>query len=105
MKTKIKKLIENQDISEIIKKGLVALFIRVMGFLAGYVFIFYIVNLYGAETQGRLALSFSFMIIGALFCRLGADTHFVKIFAIENNYDNAKGIYFKILPFVFGLTF
>ena len=87
------------------KKGLVALFIRVMGFLAGYVFIFYTVKLYGAETQGRLALSFSFMIIGALFCRLGVDTHFVKIFAIKNNYDNAKGIYFKILPVVFGLTF
>src|SRR5690606_24222789 len=86
------------------KKGLVALFIRVLGFLAGYVFIFYTVKLYGAETQGRLALSFSFMIIGALFCRLGVDTHFVKIFAIKNNYENAKGIYFKILPFVLGLT-
>ena len=86
------------------KKGLVALLIRVLGFLAGYVFIFYTVKLYGAETQGRLALSFSFMIIGALFCRLGVDTHFVKIFAIKNNYDNAKGIYFKIVPFVLGLT-
>ncbi len=104
MISKIQKAISNQDLSELMKKGLVALLIRVLGFLAGYVFIFYTVKLYGAETQGRLALSFSFMIIGALFCRLGVDTHFVKIFAIKNNYDNAKGIYFKIVPFVLGLT-
>ncbi|MGG5485942.1 flippase [Gaetbulibacter sp. PBL-D1] len=104
MKEKALKTIANKDLSEIMKKGLVALFIRILGFIAGYIFIFYTVKLYGAETQGRLALSFSFMIIGALFCRLGVDTHFVKIFAINNNFDNARGIYFRIFPFVFWIT-
>lgn len=88
----------NQDFSEIVKKGGIALAIRIMGFLAGYLFIYLIVHFFGAETQGRLSLSFSIMIIGSLFCRLGVDVNFVKVFAIKNNLENARGIYHKIIP-------
>lgn len=90
----------NSDITEVFKKGGVALAIRMLGFLAGYLFIYFTVRYYGAETQGRLALSFSMMIIGALLCRLGVDINFVKVFAIEGNLENAKGLYFKILPII-----
>ncbi|MGJ5642996.1 flippase [Formosa sp. S-31] len=100
----LKKIQENQDFSEVLKKGIVALLIRVMGFLAGYIFIYYTVKFFGAETQGRLALSFSFMIIGSLFCRLGIDISLVKVFAIEGNLDNAKGVYFKLLPYILALS-
>lgn len=100
----LRKIQNNQDFSEVLKKGIIALLIRVVGFLAGYIFIYYTVKFFGAETQGRLALSFSFMIIGALLCRLGIDINFVKIFAIEGNLEHAKGIYFKIIPYVFGLS-
>jgi O-antigen/teichoic acid export membrane protein len=100
----INKILKNQDFSEVLKKGIIALLIRISGFLAGYIFIYYTVKYFGAETQGRLALSFSFMIIGSLLCRLGIDINFVKIFAIKGNLENAKGIYFKILPYVLALS-
>ena len=86
------------DFSEVLKKGGTALLIRMLGFLSGYLFIYFTVKLFGAETQGRLSLSFSIMIIGALLSRLGVDINFVKIFAIPNNFNNAKAIYFKTLP-------
>jgi len=90
-----------EDINELLKKGGAAFFIRIVGFLAGYLFIFYTVKLFGAETQGRLSLSFSIMILGSLLCRLGIDINFVKIFAISDNFENAKGLYFKIAPLFF----
>ncbi|WP_417619331.1 flippase [Oceanihabitans sediminis] len=101
---RLKGILENNDYSEVLKKGFIALVIRVLGFLFGYLFIYFTVKLFGAETQGRLSLSFSFMIIGSLFCRLGIDVNFVKIFSTPNNFNNAKGIYFKTVPLVFGLT-
>lgn len=101
---KSSKIIKNKDLSEVFKKGSVALLIRVLGFIAGYLFIYYTVKFFGAETQGRLTLSFSFMILGSLLCRLGVDISFIKVFAIQGNLHNAKGIYFKITPFIFVLT-
>lgn len=86
------------DIFEVVKKSFIALLIRALGFLSGYLFIFLTVKYFGPEVQGRLSLSFSFMIIGSLVCRLGVDVSFVKIFAINDNFENSKGIYFKILP-------
>lgn len=92
----------SQDIEELVKKGGAAFLIRIVGFLAGYLFIFYTVKLFGAETQGRLSLSFSVMILVSLLCRLGIDINFVKIFSINGNFENAKGLYFKIAPlFIF----
>ena len=101
----INKILKNNDISELIKKGGISLLIRIIGFIAGYIFMYYTVKFFGAETQGRLSISFSFMIFGSLICRLGIDTNFVKIFAIKNNLENAKGIYFKMFPYVLFITF
>lgn len=75
-----------------------------LGFLGGYLFIYFVVKYFGAETQGRLSLSFSVMILSSLVCRLGIDTHFVKVFALEDNINNARGIYFKLLPYLFLAT-
>jgi O-antigen/teichoic acid export membrane protein len=82
----------NRDFSEVLKKGSVALIIRIFGFVSGYFFIYYTVKFFGSETQGRLNLSFAFMMIGALICRLGLDIHFVKIYSIQNNLINSRGI-------------
>jgi len=95
----------DKDFTELLNKGGIALLIRIAGFIAGYLFIFYTVKLFGAETQGRLNLSFSFMMIGALICRLGLDIHFVKIYSIPGNFHDSKGIYYKVLPYVLLLTF
>ena len=78
--------------------------IRMLGFLSGYLFIYFVVKYFGAETQGRLSLSFSVMILSSLVCRLGIDTHFVKVFALADNINNARGIYFKLLPYLFLVT-
>ena len=91
----------NKDYKEILTKGGSALAIRIMGFLAGYLFIYFTVFYFGAETQGRLSLSFSIMILSSLLCRLGADIHFVKLFAIQGKYDDARGLYFKTVPLFF----
>lgn len=101
----LEKLKSNQDFLEVLKKSSSAFLIRILGFLAGYTFMYLTVNIFGAETQGRLSLGFSFMIIGALICRLGVDIHFVKVFAINNNLNNARGIYFRIVPYIFILSF
>ena len=91
----------NNDIKEVLNKGFKSLLIRVLGFFSGYLFIYFTVKYFGSETQGRLSLAFSFMIIGSLISRLGVDINFVKIFAIDNNFENAKGIYFRTIPWVF----
>ena len=96
--------INNSDIKEVLNKSFIALLIRVLGFVAGYLFIYFTVKYFGSETQGRLSLAFSFMILGGLISRLGIDINFVKIFAIDNNFENAKGIYFKTLPWIFVLS-
>ncbi|MEZ4778111.1 MAG: flippase [Flavobacteriaceae bacterium] len=90
------------DFSEILKKGGTALFLRILGFIAGYLFVYYTVRFFGAETQGRISLSFSVLMIASLICILGADVNFVKIFAIENNFSNAKGLFIKAYPFFLG---
>jgi len=88
----------NKDFLELLNKGFIALFIRVLGFIAGYLFVYYTVLYFGAETQGRVSLSFSILMMSSLVCILGADVNFVKIFAIKDNFENAKGLYFKSLP-------
>lgn len=93
-----------KDIGEVLNKGGKALLIRILGYITGYLFIYYTVEYFGAETQGRLNLCFSFMMVGALLSRMGLDIHFVKIFSIDNNESNAKGIYFKTLPVVFAIS-
>ncbi|MGY8933620.1 MAG: flippase [Flavobacteriales bacterium] len=90
------------DFIEILKKGGVALFLRILGFIAGYLFVYYTVHFFGAETLGRAQLSFSILMIASLFCILGSDVNYVKLFAIENNFDNAKGLFIKAYPIFIG---
>lgn len=89
---------------ELLKKGGIAFFLRILGFLAGYLFVYYTVLYFGAEAQGRISLSFSFLMIASLICILGADVNFVKLFAIENNFQNAKGLFVKSYPFFIGTS-
>lgn len=100
MNKKIKNIINNSDLYELIKKGISALFIRVLGFISGFIYIKLIIYYFGVETQGLVTLSFSTMILGSLVARLGIDLNLTKIFAISKNFKNAKGIYFKTLPLI-----
>lgn len=88
----------NKDFLEILKKGGTALMLRIFGFLAGYLFVYFTVKYFGADTQGRVSLSFSILIVTSLVCRLGVDVNFVKLFAIDNNFTNSKGLFFKTIP-------
>ena len=90
------------DFIEILKKGGVALFLRILGFIAGYLFVYYTVQFFGAETLGRAQLSFSILMIFSLLSILGSDVNYVKLFAIENNFNNTKGLFIKAYPIFLG---
>lgn len=94
-----------EDFIEIILKGGSALLIRVIGFLSGYFFLYFVAKYYGAGVNGLLSLSFSVMIIGSLISRLGVDISFTKLFSISNNFNNAKGLYFKTIVTISIITF
>lgn len=100
----MKKIKIEADLEEILKKGGIAFFLRILGFLAGYLFVYFTVYYFGAEAQGRISLSFSFLMIASLICILGTDVNFVKLFAIENNFQNAKGLFLKSYPFFLGTS-
>ncbi len=102
--SKINLFLKNKDYKELLKKGLASFFIRIIGFMSGFFYLYLVVKFFGAKTNGLLTLSFSVMIIGSLLSRLGIDLHLTKIFAITNNYNNAKGIFNKTLPIVASIS-
>ncbi|HIP33466.1 MAG TPA: hypothetical protein EYG89_01740 [Bacteroidia bacterium] len=98
MKQKIINILKDDDLLELIKKGGSALFIRILGFISGFIYIKLIVYYFGVEINGLVTLSFSVMILGSLISRLGVDINLTKFFAITGNFDNSKGILYKVLP-------
>jgi O-antigen/teichoic acid export membrane protein len=97
VKKVLSKLTDNKDYKELGSKSLQAFLIRILGFISGYFYIYFIVKWFGASTNGLVTLSMSTMVIGSLFSRMGTDINFTKIFAIEGNLEQAKGLYFKAL--------
>lgn len=104
MKQKIINILNDDDLLELIKKGSSALFIRILGFICGFIYIKFIIYYFGVKINGLITLSFSAMILGSLIARLGVDINFTKIFAITKNIQNAKGIFYKILPINISLS-
>ena len=100
IKERINDIFKNTDYSELLQKGSSALFIRILGFISGFFYLYFVVKFFGVETNGLLSLSFSVMIIGSLISRLGIDINLTKIFAISNNHNNSKGIFYKTIPII-----
>ena len=93
---RFKKLLQDADTNEVLKKGGSFLFIRGFGLLAGYGFTLFISRYYGAEVNGYVALSFSIFLIGSLLPRFGFDVNLVKTFS-SNTLEEAKKTYQKAL--------
>ena len=78
---RLKKLIQDSNNNEVLRKGGGFLVIRAFGLLAGYGFTLFISRYYGAATNGYVALSFSIFLIGSLIPRFGFDVNLVKTFS------------------------
>ncbi|MER3319464.1 MAG: flippase [Allomuricauda sp.] len=83
------------DSKEIISKSSIFFLFRVIGFIAGYIFTLIVARRFGAETNGLVSLGFSVMMIVSIVCRLGFDTATVRFFAIAENQNIQKGIFYK----------
>ncbi|WP_019037495.1 flippase [Psychroflexus tropicus] len=106
MNNPIKKILENSDYKEILKKGSYFLILRLFGAFIGYVFTIYVSNNYGADIYGLVALCFSFFLIIGVFGRLGLDTNIVKFFSQSKNNTEA-GVFYKsvIVTFIASCLF
>jgi O-antigen/teichoic acid export membrane protein len=78
---RLKKLIQDSNNNEVLRKGVGFLVIRAFGLLAGYGFTLFISRYYGAAINGYVALSFSIFLIGSLIPRFGFDVNLVKTFS------------------------
>jgi O-antigen/teichoic acid export membrane protein len=93
---KFKHKTNDVDIKEILTKGFSFLLFRAGGFLAGYLFTYFIAKLYGASVYGLVALCFSLFVFSSIFGRLGVDINLVKFYSKEGN-GNDKGLFFRVL--------
>lgn len=93
----IKKLTNNEDKLEILKKGFSFILFRGCGLALGYVFIIFITNYYGAAVWGLMTLCFTIFLFAGIFGRLGFDLNLVKFYSRKENLLEEPGIFFKAL--------
>ncbi len=96
MKNFLKQTLGDGDIKEILSKGFSFLIIRLLGILAGYLFIYLVTKNYGASVYGLVALCFSIFIIAGIFGRFGIDINLVKFYGSDVNWEE-KGLFYKVL--------
>lgn len=97
-----KEKLQDNDLKEILSKGLFFIFFRLGGIIAGYLYTLFITINFGAEIYGLVALSFSVFLIIGVFGRLGYDTNIVKFFSDDKN-NNEHLTFFRalIISFIF----
>ncbi|MFM1998575.1 MAG: hypothetical protein RL204_522 [Bacteroidota bacterium] len=83
MKAKVRELIANKDVSELIKRSSVSLSIRLIGTLFTYLLALLMIKEYGISAWGSFMLLFTVFQISLLAARLGIDKNFM-IFASRN---------------------
>jgi len=96
------------DSSELLKKGGSAFIIRLLGFASGYIFLLMVTNWYGAEANGILSLSITFIMLLTILSRAGMDTSLVKYTAknnVENTFSAIGVLYKKSIQTTFLISF
>jgi len=93
---KLNNLINDKDINEIISKGFSFMLIRILGLIAGYVFIYLVTKFYGASVYGLVALGFSLFIFSGIIGRMGIDINLVKFYS-SDEHKNDNGLFYKVL--------
>tara|TARA_B100000214_G_scaffold99396_1_gene69216 strand:- start:176 stop:1504 length:1329 start_codon:yes stop_codon:yes gene_type:complete len=100
MKKKLVKLFEDQDFSELYKKGGMSFIIRIGGQIMGFLMSFLIAYFYGAQGLGNFLLAFIVLRIFSMIAKLGVDTssiRFIASFVKQGKWQSIKLFRKKIL--------
>ena len=100
MKKKLVKLFEDQDFSELYKKGGISFIIRIGGQIMGFLMSFLIAYFYGAQGLGNFLLAFIVLRIFSMIAKLGIDTssiRFIASFVKQGKWQSIKLFRKKIL--------
>lgn len=100
MLEKIKSIMADEDLKEILSKGLSFLIFRFAGLLCGFLFTYLIAVNYGAGVNGLVALSFTLLLCVSIFGRLGTEINLIRVFSLSKN-DSEKGLFYKALVIAF----
>jgi O-antigen/teichoic acid export membrane protein len=98
-----KKIKKDVHLRELLRGSSIAIVFRVLSALASYIFIFYLARRYDAAAVGIFSTSWTILMIGSVFGRLGFDTSIVRFMAESTGtrgYQRMRKIYGKALLMV-----
>ena len=100
-------MINNKIFISLIKKSFNVFIFRALSIFLGFIFTYYITQLYGAEGMGIFALCQSILMISTLISLFGTDAASVKLISTnfyKKNYSKIKSIYLAILKIVIPIS-
>ena len=100
-------MINNKIFIGLIQKSFNVFIFRILSIFLGFIFTYYITQLYGAEGIGVFALCQSILMISTLISLIGTDTASVKLISInfyQKKYSKIKSIYLSILKMVIPIS-
>ena len=81
MKKRFQKALEDNDFSELFKKGGISFFLRIGGQIVGFLLTLLIARYFGAEGLGEYMLAVVVLRIFTLIAKLGMDTASIRFIA------------------------
>ncbi len=100
-------MIDNKIFMDLFRKSFNVFIIKILSIFFGFIFTFYITQLYGADGMGFFALCQSILMISTLISLFGTDTSLVR-FVSENfyqqNYVKIKSVYLSVLKIVIPIS-
>tara|TARA_R110002012_G_scaffold283090_2_gene473161 strand:- start:109159 stop:110487 length:1329 start_codon:yes stop_codon:yes gene_type:complete len=103
----ISALTKTKETKEIFSKSFTSLWLRVLSYLLGFLFVFFIAKFYSVEAQGVFSITFTLLSLVALISKLGLQTAMIKWLSdyFYNGKDAvAKALFWKIFKLVFILS-
>ena len=106
MINRLKKVLEDKDLSELIKGSGISFFLRFGGLSVGYLLTLLIANLFGAQGLGDYVLAITVLRLFALLAKLGLDTTSIRFIASFASQEKWTSIFFfrKQVIFILLLT-
>ena len=106
MINRLKKALEDKDLSELIKGSGISFFLRFGGLSVGYLLTLLIANLFGAQGLGDYVLAITVLRLFALLAKLGLDTTSIRFIASFASQEKWTSIFFfrKQVIFILLLT-
>ncbi|MAW21179.1 MAG: hypothetical protein CMD16_02140 [Flavobacteriales bacterium] len=100
MKERFLKILEDKDLSELVKKGGMSFIIRIGGQIMGFLMSFVVAHYYGVKGLGNYILAIVVLRVFTLVAKLGLDTfsiRFIASFAKQGKWESIKFFRKKIL--------